>query len=189
MFTGKSYFINSHSQTKRPCLPIADFFKRLFSVIISNIMIRIIANGKLRNKNLVQLNAQQQFPPRPMRTQIIVKSQIQSGHVHQVWEPVPNVRVDFSPHSVHLKCLNPILGNEKQSLCIKFCVGSYATEHRKCLCKQSNCSWSTKGRSCPDVSADDGNLLFETSNLGSLRSIMREINIQNNGTINFTFQL
>ena len=87
------------------------------------------------------------------------------------------------------KMIYPILGNEKQSLCIRFCMGSYATEHRKCLCKQSNCSWTTKGKSCPYVSADDGNVLFETSNLASLRSIMREINIQNNGTINFTFQL
>ena len=28
-------------------------------------------------------------------------------------------------------------GDEKQSLCIKFCSGSYTTEHRKCLCKHS----------------------------------------------------
>ena len=42
--------------------------EHFFSVIISNIMIQMSANGKLRNKNLVQLKAQQRPLLRPMRT-------------------------------------------------------------------------------------------------------------------------
>ena len=83
--------------------------------------------------------------------------------------------------------LNPILDNQKHSHCVMFCSDRLTTEHRKCLCKQSICSWSTKGKSCP--SDDEGNFPLKTSYLGSLRSIMREINIQNHGTIDLTFQL
>ena len=188
MFTGKSRsvkcirFCQWQSQ-KNEDASLCFFHKRLCSVIISNIMIPMSANGKLRDKNPVQLKAPQRPPLRPMRRWIIAKNQIQSGHVHQVWEPVQE-----NLHRIRKTGLYPILGNEKQSLCIKFCTGSYTTEHQKCLCKQSKCSWTTKGKTCP-VSENEGNLLFDTHNLGSLRSIMREINIQNNGTINFTFQL
>ena len=194
MFTGKSYFINSHSQTKRSCgMPADRWFLQM--IVFSDPI-------EYYDPNHCKWQVEDQAPcttegPTAVPTttnadmdyceQLDSKWTCSSGL--SINQQCPKFYNSLFVTCISLKWLNPILGNEKQSLCIKFCAGSYTTEHRKCFCKQSNCSWSTKGRSCPDVSIDDGNLLFETSNLGSLRSFMREINIQNNGTINFNFQL
>ena len=83
--------------------------------------------------------------------------------------------------------------NNQHSLCIKFCSTNDVTSYKRCTCKHSSgCLWFQKGPVCLEDNFDSipGNS-FSTHDFDSdsLSSILREINIANNGHIHFKFML
>ena len=83
--------------------------------------------------------------------------------------------------------------NNQHSLCIKFCSINDVTSYKRCTCKQSSgCLWFQKGPVCLEDTSDpiSGNI-FPTHDFdsASLSSILKEINIANNGHIHFKFML
>ena len=78
---------------------------------------------------------------------------------------------------------------ENHSLCIKFCNDD-SSEYKRCVCKNSACFWSLKGKKCFDNSDQSGfSSSIDKYDLQSLNSLMRQINIANNGHIHVQFQL
>lgn len=75
------------------------------------------------------------------------------------------------------------------------------SEHKKCLCKDQECSWAQKGQKCPITSNENsdatpggsysGDVPDLTYVLGfeGLRSIVREVSLTNNGNINVNLNL
>ena len=64
------------------------------------------------------------------------------------------------------------------------------TEHKKCMCKQSECSWAQKSKTCPiktnDTISHDhhpDHIPDLNMDLQGLRHIIREISLTNNGNI------
>ena len=63
------------------------------------------------------------------------------------------------------------------------------TEHRRCICKQSECFWALKNKACPINTNgivnghNAGHISDLTMGLQGLRHIVREISLTNNGNI------
>ena len=126
--------------------------------------------------------------PSTMKPSSTTNSPINQQEVDNLFSVSHNQSCDLNEIDSSWSCSN---ASNNHSLCIKKCHNGIS-EHKKCICKRTNCSWAFKNKDClltgyeptTDVSGNQDQFSSEI-----LRSLIQYLKLVNKGQINVNFRL